>query len=83
MLLIHIIIAVLSLVWSTITLIKPSIAKLRVSYAMTGGVLATGVLLVVFNHAVIVQACTSGLSYLVVSLSLTAIGHHRLQKTIN
>jgi hypothetical protein len=82
MLLVHITIAILSLVWATITVFKPSVAKLRISYGMTAGVVVTGALLVVANHTVIVQACTSGLTYLAISLTLTMVSRHKLVRQL-
>lgn len=78
MLVLHIIIAMASLVWATIAYVRPSGNKLRISYAFTGATLATGTLLVVMDHSVLVQACTSGLAYLAISLSATALTHRKL-----
>lgn len=78
MLVIHIVIAIVSLIWATVTYLKPSATKLRFSYGFTGAVVLTGILLVVLNHAVIVQACTSGLTYLAISLSATFLARKKL-----
>jgi hypothetical protein len=78
MLLLHILIAVLSLIWATMTFAKPSAPKLKVSYSLTGAVVLSGVMLVVQNHTVLLQACTSGLFYLAASTSLTVFTHRKL-----
>jgi hypothetical protein len=82
MLLLHITIAILSLIWATITVFKPSVTKLRASYGMTAGVVVTGILLVVANHAVMLQACSSGLTYLVVSFSLAVVARRKLVRQL-
>lgn len=78
MLVIHIIVAILSLIWATVTFMKPTTPKLRISYGFTSAVILSGTLLVMMNHAVILQACTSGLLYLTSSLWLTILTRRKL-----
>lgn len=78
MLLIHIAIALVGLTWSAVAFIKPSLAKLHVSYALMYGVLITGVGLVLLNHSAMVQACTTGLAYFAASITITVFTRRKL-----
>lgn len=70
MLLVHISIALSSLVLTTILVFSPSKAKLHASYALTAATLITGTYLVVSSGSHMLQACTTGLLY----LGLTSLG---------
>jgi hypothetical protein len=61
--LIHILIALSSVVFTTYAFFAPSRTKLRASYGLVALVLASGTYLVWTNPAHMVQACTSGLIY--------------------
>lgn len=78
LLIFHIIAALLSLMQATFTLVAPSGAKLRTSYALIAATLGSGVYLVVQIKAPLVQSCTSGLVYLASVAVLTAYARKRL-----
>jgi hypothetical protein len=64
MLLVHIIIALLSLVISGFTFLQPSKTKLNLSYFVVALTLVTGSYLVIFGHANLVKTCITGIIYL-------------------
>lgn len=64
-LLIHILIAVSSVIYTTYILLRPTQAKLTASYVLVAATLASGTYLTVLNPAHMLQACTSGLIYIV------------------
>ncbi len=66
MLLLHISIALLSLVWTTYLYFSPSTAKLYGAYAFIAGTLASGTALVIATGAPLLKTCMSGLLYLTV-----------------
>jgi hypothetical protein len=73
MLLLHIIIALASIVYTGYVFLSPSQAKLRNSYLLVAGTLASGTYLVVIKPSHLLPACLSGLAYLgVVSIGIVA-----------
>ncbi len=63
-LLLHITIALTSLVCTTYLLFRPSKAGLYLSYGLTAGTLITGTYIVLSTSAHLLSACTTGLLYL-------------------
>jgi len=77
-LLIHIVIALASVAYTTYVYMSPSSAKLKGSYALVAATLVTGFFLVASQPAHIREACTSGLMYIgVMSFGLVA-AHRKL-----
>lgn len=68
-LLIHIIIALSSIVGSTVTFLRPSKGKLRFTYFLTLLTVATGTYLVWSTHSPLLSSCEAGLIYLGVVFS--------------
>jgi hypothetical protein len=69
----HVIIAVLSIGFTTYTYIRPSASRLHIAYGFVGATLASGIYLVWSAPSHMVQACMSGLLYLgLVSLGIIA-----------
>jgi hypothetical protein len=66
LLIIHISIALLSLVSAGFALIKPNSSRLRTSYVLVGLTLASGTILTATLPAHLLQACATGLVYLAV-----------------
>lgn len=81
-LLIHIIIAFLSLLYTAYTLISPSRSKLRVSYALVALTLTSGTYLVWSTQTHMLQACVSGLVYLSVVFFGIAIARRKLSNVV-
>jgi hypothetical protein len=70
---IHVIIAVLGIIWTTYGYMRPTSKNLRASYALVGLTFASGFYLVWHEPAQMIRACTTGLVYLgVVSLGILA-----------
>lgn len=78
MLLLHIIIALTSIIYSTVMVLSPSARKLRVNYALIALTLTTGTYLVVSTHAALLSSCVSGLCYLAVVLLGTVATRRKL-----
>jgi hypothetical protein len=64
MLLVHILIAISSLIYSGYVFFKPSKKKINIAYALVAATIATGTYLVVLMPSHMVSACISGLVYL-------------------
>ncbi len=60
----HVIIAVLSLIFTTILVVFPSSNRIHLSYVLVGLTLLSGIALIIFEHAAIISTCLSGLAYL-------------------
>jgi hypothetical protein len=78
LLLIHISTALFSLVMASVAVVVPSRPKLHLAYGLTAATLVSGSYLAYSSHAPLVQACMSGLVYLVIALSLSIAAHVRL-----
>ena len=79
-LLIHIIIAVSSLIVASIVFFKPSIKRVAASYGFIVATVASGTLLLVLNPSNILHTCLSGLGYLSVVTIITIATHVRARK---
>lgn len=77
-LLIHIIIALGSVFFSTYLLFYPNETRLRVSYALVGLTIATGTILVFMNPGKLFQACMSGLLYVVIVSVIIGFARNKL-----
>lgn len=72
-LLLHILVALSSLIFSTLLFFYPTKLKLRVSYSLVVLTLTSGVYLVINSHSNLVQSCVSGLIYIgVVSVAIVS-----------
>ena len=72
----HVIIALLSIVSATSSLIKPTKAKLRASYRLVGATIFSGTYLVISTHTNLLSACLAGLAYLSCLSALIAASYH-------
>jgi|GEM_PF-2350203 len=80
-LVVHIIIALTSVIHSTIGIFSPSQAKLKMTYILMGGTLASGVFLGFDKHVNLGHACLSGIVYVcLVSINIL-ITKRRLSST--
>ncbi len=82
--LIHVIIALTSIVIATITFFKPTVKKLLISYGFTAMTIATGTYLLITIPSHILESCLTGLVYLTVVSCATIAAHirlHRLNET--
>lgn len=74
--LLHVIIALSSMAYTTLMYVAPSKNKLKISYGLIGLTLASGTYLVVSTHAQMLSSCMTGLIYLgIVSAGILAARH--------
>lgn len=78
--LLHVSVAILSILQATYMCIVPSQRKLQVANGLIAATLASGTYLVWSLHSPLLQSCTTGLMYLAFVLSVTALGRYRLAK---
>ncbi|HEY8885902.1 MAG TPA: hypothetical protein VIM31_00150 [Candidatus Microsaccharimonas sp.] len=78
--LIHVIIALTSLVIASFAFFNPTLKKLIVSYGFILGTVASGTYLLVTVPSHILQSCLSGLTYLTIVTIMTIFAHVRLHK---
>jgi hypothetical protein len=76
--LIHVLIALSSIVVTTFTAFLPSTLRLRVGAALIGATLVTGTYLVIHLHSPLMSSCVTGLAYLAITLAGMAVGQYRL-----
>jgi hypothetical protein len=75
--LIHVLIALSSIIATSILAIFPSRAKLYASYSLIAATLVSGTYLVISTHQPILKSCITGLVYLGVVMFGLAISHYR------
>lgn len=63
-LLLHVAIALSSIIFTTYTYIKPSKTKLNTCYGFIAATLASGTYLVISTHSPMLSSCASGLIYI-------------------
>lgn len=80
--LIHVVIALSSVAYTTYACVAASRMRLRISYALIGMTLITGLYLIALNPDKALQATVSGTLYLVVMTLLTAVAQKRLSQTV-
>lgn len=77
-LVLHIIVALSSIIFTGVAAWRPSYGKLHVAYGLAGATLATGSYLVVTTPSHLVQACISGLIYFAIVGSVIAVTRTKL-----
>lgn len=80
MILLHVIIALMSIAVAGLNLFNPSKSKLRLNYLLIASTLASGTYLVAHEHSSMLQACASGLVYLAIVSSGVIPARIRLAK---
>lgn len=63
--LLHVLIAISSVAYSTYTFFAPAVTKMRINFVLVVATLASGTYLVAASHAGMLRACTTGLMYVV------------------
>ncbi len=79
----HVLIAIISIIYTGGTLIHPNKAKLNISYGLVGLTLITGTGLVIANPTHMVSACFSGIVYLAFMTLGLVTAHKKLAKSEN
>lgn len=77
-LLIHIIVALASLVVSLLAFFNPSQAKLKSSYILIASTVASGSLLLILSPGHILECCIVGLAYSVFTIAITISTNRKL-----
>ncbi len=77
-LLLHILIALTSIVYATYLFMAPTKAKFSVSYGLVALTVASGTYLVMLHPSHMVQACLSGMLYISVVLLAIILARHKL-----
>lgn len=80
--LIHVLIALTSLVFTALTYIKPTKNKLTTSYVLVASTLMSGVYLVFANQANILRLCMSGLVFITITTFITWQARLKLDKNV-
>lgn len=78
LLVIHILSASTSILFSTYGLFSPSQLKLKISYLFIGSTFVTGTLLIFEKNVSLAHVCMSGLTYLAIALTEAYITRRRL-----
>ena len=76
--LLHVSIALTSILFTIISYFSPSKAKLWISYSLVGLTLVSGTYLVVSTHANLVSACITGVIYLAIVSFALILAHRKL-----
>lgn len=79
MIMLHIAIALTSLIISLIGVVRPTRRLLHVSYGLIVGTVVSGVALAVVDQKQILHVCMSGFSYLLIASVLTYVMHRRVE----
>lgn len=74
----HIVIALVSIAWTTYVVVLPSKSKIHGSWAMVAATLVTGTALVASTGQHILQACVTGLLYTAVITAGIVTAQRRL-----
>lgn len=78
--LIHVCIALSSILWTTLLFLSPSRRKFLVNYALIGATFASGTYLVIATHSRLLPACIAGITYLTAVTVGTVLAHVRLER---
>lgn len=79
-LLIHIVIALTSLLVATFTYFKPTTARIGTSYGFIVATVASGTVLLMMNPKNLLHTCLSGLFYVTIVSLVTIATHYRVRK---
>jgi hypothetical protein len=76
--LLHVLIALGSIAFTAVTFFRPSRTKLRGSYGLMALTIGSGTYLILSTRSHMIEACTMGLAYLGITLTMTAAAHYKL-----
>ncbi len=83
LLLLHIIIATTSIIYTAYVYFFPSKSKLNISYALVAGTLISGTFLLISTPSHMVSTCITGLTYLgFISVGIIS-ARHKLAKSVD
>jgi hypothetical protein len=78
LLLIHVVVAISSLIYSGYVFLSPSRAKINKTYGFIAATLLSGTILAIVSKAALLSVCVSGLLY----LGITAVGIYASYKKL-
>lgn len=78
--LLHVIIALASVITASLLFFRPSVKAMKVSYALILGTVASGSYLVVTSPSHIIEVCTVGLVYTAIVFAATAATRVKLAR---
>lgn len=78
LLIVHIFLALSALALSVIANFLPTTGKLKASYGLAAGTLASGVLLIVVNNASVLRTCLTGIVFFGIVSILNETARHKL-----
>lgn len=78
--LLHVLIAISSLVTATYAAFRPGRRSLTINYSLIAATVASGSYLIAITPAHMISACETGLVYLTFASALTVFAHVRLHK---
>lgn len=78
-LLLHVVIALLSMGWAGYTYVRPSKKSLSISYGLMTATLTTGTYLVIMAPAHLAQACLVGIGYLLITAGASVLARNKLK----
>ena len=79
----HVIVALLSMAWTTFGYIRPTRKNLYTSYALVGLTFASGFYMVWSEPAQMLRACMSGITYLAIVSAGIVLTHKKLVRLQN
>ena len=79
----HVVVAIVSLLMTSLAVIYPSSSKLKSSLYLILATLISGTYLVISTHQPILKSCLAGLAYLAVTITGNLITYRRLLTNIN
>jgi hypothetical protein len=74
----HVLIAISSIIATSVLAIFPSRPKLYTSYSLIAATLGSGTYLVISTHQPILKSCITGLVYLGIVMFGLAVSHYRM-----
>lgn len=83
MIILHVVLAISSLVFASINYFRPGKGKMQASYGLAAGTLISGVSLILLNNASVLRTCLSGIIFFaaVSALNIAASRKLALQST--
>ncbi|MCW1908547.1 MAG: hypothetical protein KIH63_004365 [Candidatus Saccharibacteria bacterium] len=78
LIILHVILAVLSLAIATANYFAPVKKLLTVSYSFAGGTLTSGVLLIIFNNSSVMRTCLTGIIFFATISTLNELARTKL-----
>ena len=79
--LLHVMVALTSIIYSAYVFLSPSKSRLQVSYGLVAATLTSGTYLVLSTHSPMLQACMMGLIYTGGVLAAIVSARHKLGST--